>query len=159
MGGLGELYEEETHVGQEMSGGRRRRACLGWWEDFRSIFHAVRVGGEGCEFKKVLPDGGDTRFWKQFWANSELLGVKFNKLFRLSEQRENSVREMENWGVNGWEWDFKRSRPLLPREASLFNQLLNCINMYNLAPEKKDGWEWIHSRNDIYSTKEMYARM
>lgn len=73
------------------------------------------------EFKRVIGDGLGTQFWKDNWAEEGVLGVKFNRLFRLSVSKEESVGNMGHWEVGGCIWDFKWSRNLLARESLLLD--------------------------------------
>lgn len=69
--------------------------------------------------------------------------------FRISNQKECVVREMGKWGEEGWRWEFKWTRNLLPRDLSLLNQFLNHLSKFQLHKDKQDSWVW-KRRHIIY---------
>lgn len=69
------------------------------------------VIGEGMHagFAKIIGNAEGTKFVSDVWTGDFTLKVKFNRLFRISAQRESLVSECENWGQNGWVWELQWS--------------------------------------------------
>lgn len=57
-----------------------------------------------------------------------VLKNKFNRLFRINEQREVKICEMGYWGPSGWVWELKWSRELRGRGATLAIELISNLN-------------------------------
>lgn len=75
------------------------------------------------------------------WIEREPLYLKFNGLFRLSEQQDNLVGDMRIWNEASWSWDFKWIRPLHSGEEAYVNQLSISIDMVQLQLNGEDVWE------------------
>lgn len=57
--------------------------------------------GIHSNFSRNIGNGEGTKFWCDVWVGDFTLKVKFNRLFRISEQRTLLVNECGNWGNNG----------------------------------------------------------
>lgn len=70
----------------------------------------VRVmGGLRDKIKRVMGSGNEKSYWRDSWVDGKPLCVKFNRLFRISEQM---VGEMGVWGEEGWSWELRRNKNL-----------------------------------------------
>lgn len=126
-------------------GGRRCESCM------------VILGGGLCrDFKRIIGNGAGTLFWKDCWDDEGLLRVKFNRLFRLSLQKNYSIRKMGHWEERVWVWDF---RSMLDRESFYLDRLLQFFNRLHLSQDRTDSWVWIHSKNGKYCTKVAYDNL
>lgn len=65
----------------------------------------------------MLGNVKNTLVWRDVWVERKPLYLKFNRLFRLSEQHDSLVGDVGTWNVVVWSWDFK------------WTQLLMSINM------------------------------
>lgn len=78
--------------------GRERR--VGWWSKVVSL-----LGGEKGKWfvnnlKLSLGNGLSLSFWEGPWAGATSMREKFTRLFHLSEQKNELVREVGEW-ANG----------------------------------------------------------
>lgn len=85
------------------SGGARGRLRkpLGWWG---GVIKAVGGGEEGWfdeGLERVVGNGENTLFWWHKWVGSECLKDRFNRLFRLSLDKEAKIFEMGEWSGIG----------------------------------------------------------
>lgn len=67
-----------------------------------------------------------------------MLREKLERLYKLSIQKENVVREMGSWDESIWSWDLKWRRMLLPRENNMLIDLLHILDMTKLRQAEKD---------------------
>ncbi|KAL8537670.1 hypothetical protein ACS0TY_012704 [Phlomoides rotata] len=76
-----------------------------WWKDICEIY---KGSGVIKDFIRVVGNGNDTSFWSDTWLDDGLLKTKFNRLYRVSEQREYKVGEMgiklHQDGTDSWRW-------------------------------------------------------
>ncbi|KAL8554378.1 hypothetical protein ACS0TY_002529 [Phlomoides rotata] len=115
-----------------------------------------KEGGACGDFKKIIGSGSDTKFWEDGWIEDVCLKNKFERLFRLSEQKESYIEEMRSW-VNGvWEWDFRWIRPLSTRNLTSFNEMLIFLDRNKLQQRQVDHWEWIHEHKGQYEVNKAY---
>ncbi|KAL8501915.1 hypothetical protein ACS0TY_021147 [Phlomoides rotata] len=115
-GGLGREVDLEVPCGgygglewlnnvNNLSGGSRSGS--GWWKDISNLYWGKR-GEEGwkADFYKEVGEGENTLFWQDSWIDRECLKIKFNRLYKLSEQNEALISEMGFWENGKWVWDF-----------------------------------------------------
>ncbi|KAL8512922.1 hypothetical protein ACS0TY_019182 [Phlomoides rotata] len=107
---------------------------------------------------KVIGNGEGTDFWRDIWAGDVPLCENFNRLYRLSTQREDRVGDMGIWEEPGWRWDFKWRRGLRGRETEEVNILIACIYRNIPRREEQDQWRWRHSVTGCFSTKTAYQQ-
>lgn len=62
---------------------KQNKGWSGWWRDVCEIYSNSEKGGLCTEFMRVVGNGAGTLFCKDNWVEKGVLGVKFNKLFRL----------------------------------------------------------------------------
>lgn len=63
----------------------------------RSVF----TNGEGLcrEFVKTVGSGVSTSFWGECWVGDECFKFRFNRLFRISVQKESLISECGFWDL------------------------------------------------------------
>ncbi|KAL8544462.1 hypothetical protein ACS0TY_004859 [Phlomoides rotata] len=153
-GGLGMVYERTTYrEGARRRGVRSAQATSGWWRDICNIYVGKEGRGVCNDIYKVIGNGEGTDFWRDIWAGDVPLCEKFNRLYRLSTQREDRVGDMGIWEEHGWRWDFKWRRGLRGRETEELITLIACIDRNIPRREEQDQWRWRHSGTGYFSTK------
>lgn len=60
----------------------------------------------------------------------------FNRLYRISDQRDAKINEMGSWVDERWVWNFRWKMKLRERE------LLSILNRYELTQDRDDLWSW-----------------
>ena len=85
-----------------------------WWRDFKMAFHHSQQG-------RTLQNGtlwrvgcGDRiKFWEDSWVTGEeTLLAKYPRLYLISCQQNQVIRQMRAHKNTGWEWDFIWRRSL-----------------------------------------------
>ncbi|GKV30550.1 hypothetical protein SLEP1_g39351 [Rubroshorea leprosula] len=148
-------------------GFRRRRDWEGrevktnssfWWKALWKL-DEERGSNEGWVYKgvvKTVGEGNDTLFWHEKWCGDVPFREKFNRLFRLAEDKDALVKNMGEWRNGEWIWKWRWSRELLGREVTLVQDLNSLLHGSKLEQGKQDSWRWKHESKGSYSTKSAY---
>lgn len=118
-----------------------------WWADICKLFWGKKGVRMNADFSRVVGDESRTEFWSESWVDVVPLKAKFNHLYRICEQRESKVSENGHWGPNGWEWELKLTRVLRRGDDSRIEELMNCLNGYNLYKDSVNYCSWNHLNN------------
>lgn len=115
MGVLGHLGG-----GIEIDGEGGQKLMSRWLSDICKLYRGIlNVGDCLVSFQKILGIVRILLFWSDKWAGEFSLKERFNRLFRISVQRESVVNEMGVWENNVWKWELKWSRELRGREGGV----------------------------------------
>lgn len=113
---------------------------------------------ENC--KKVIGDGGSTKFWEEAWGTLEKsLRELYPRLYRLESHKDCLIKD--RIVVRGleldckWEW----SRELLDREVELVKEIEGYVNSLLIKEEEKDKWVWKGKNTFVYTTKDGYRKI
>lgn len=74
-----------------------RAAESSWWREILDLYGEEGQGGSRGDFKRVLGNGESIYFWKDVWVENEPLCLTFNRLYMLSEQKNERVSELRRW--------------------------------------------------------------
>ncbi|CAI8594931.1 unnamed protein product [Vicia faba] len=75
--------------------------------------------------------GSLTSFWKNTWVGDSSLHLRFPRLFQLSEQPFNFVREVGSWDGESWVWELKwRISFLFYYELALFIEFQSVLRNF-----------------------------
>ncbi|GKV14191.1 hypothetical protein SLEP1_g25095 [Rubroshorea leprosula] len=105
---------------------------------------------------KTMGEGNDTLFWHEKWCGDMSFKEKFNRLFRLAENKDVLVKNMGEWRDGEWNWKWCWRRELLGREHTSLQDLKELLQGSKLAKGKQDSWRWRHNPEGTYSTKFAY---
>lgn len=82
-----------------------------WWKDLHASCFDASSGGwfeEGIQ--RRIGEGNDTQFWNEKWLGVDCLRDLFGRLFILSMQQNNKIKDMGKWYRGVWRWDFRWRR-------------------------------------------------
>ncbi|GLT68412.1 hypothetical protein SLA2020_406460, partial [Shorea laevis] len=129
-----------------------------WWKALWKL-DKERGSYEGWMYNglvKTVGEGNDTLFWHEKWCGEVPFREKFNRLFRLAEDKEAFVKNMGEWRNGEWTWKWSWSRELLGRENTLLQDLNRLLHGSKLEQGQQDSWRWKHESKGTYSTKSAY---
>ncbi|KAK7274721.1 hypothetical protein RIF29_15818 [Crotalaria pallida] len=94
------------------------RTSSSWWQD---ICNLNKDGGFSNNWllgnwQKSIGNGRDTYFWFDSWVGGVPLKTRFNRLFNISEYKENKISDMGYWLSGKWHWSWRWRRELFSWE-------------------------------------------
>ncbi|XP_071689048.1 uncharacterized protein [Rutidosis leptorrhynchoides] len=93
-------------------------------------------------FKRVIGNGGNTRFWENVWLMDKPLKEVFKRLVRFDVNVHATVSDRVNWDGSGvtstWSWQ----REIYERTKDELDELEQLISAVVMVPEKDDSWNW-----------------
>lgn len=110
---------------------------------------------EACLQKKVF-EGNDTKFWGEKWLGNEHLEFGFHRLYNLSNQKTEFVKNMGSWIDGVWQWEFRWRRNLMGRELEWLAELLTELRAAHLVENKPDKWIWTLEGEGYFSVHSSY---
>jgi hypothetical protein len=127
--------------------------CSSWWKDLCHIDNGV--GWVNQVIAKKLGCGNSTHFWRDVWVGGQSLEHRFPRLFRISTQQDETIRNMGSW-VNGeWRWELLWRRNFFVWEEALFLELELIITNVELT-EVEDSWVWKPNVEEGFTVKSLY---
>jgi hypothetical protein len=124
-----------------------------WWKNIVGLDNVVpdkNWFSEALVWK--IGNGLSTSFWSIKWIGDALLAVTFPRLFSLSNQRENNVRDFCN---DDGIWSFTWRRNLFRWEEDLVSNLLDLLEPVIFSLEE-DSWCWLVGEEGEFSVKSSY---
>ncbi|MCH82343.1 LINE-1 reverse transcriptase like, partial [Trifolium medium] len=123
-----------------------------WWTDICSLDKESRCFADAVE--KKVGDGNITRFWTDIWLGNQSLRQRFPRMYGISTQKENTIKNMGRWDGNTWRWElhwrrnfFEWEEPIKlelfvrhvmePLEQFVFAKIWKCA-----APSKVCAFSW-----------------
>ncbi|GAU26446.1 hypothetical protein TSUD_294120 [Trifolium subterraneum] len=106
--------------------------------------------------KRRMGGGSTISFWKDIWVGDQTLQHRFPRLYGISMQQNNSVREVGNWVEGGWRWELLWRRNFFAWEEELVRELEDVIR-HMATTEEEDRWVWIPNEADGFSVKSLYV--
>jgi hypothetical protein len=91
--------------------------CSSWWRDICNLDQGVGWFNQ-LAFKK-LGSGNSIKFWKDTWLGDQSLEQRFPRLFSISTQQDETVREMGSRTNGVWRWRWRWRRELFVWEGNL----------------------------------------
>ncbi|KAL3030624.1 hypothetical protein AAZX31_03G230200 [Glycine max] len=92
-----------------------------WWRDLKKVFlysHQGQLINNGMKWR--VRSGDKVKFWEDRWLGGEdSLAGKYPRLYRISSQQHQLVRQMGSHKDRGWEWNFTWRRSLFDSEIDL----------------------------------------
>ncbi|GAU29820.1 hypothetical protein TSUD_223660 [Trifolium subterraneum] len=124
-----------------------------WWRDLCNLDK-----DEGWFNQVVLKKvgmGNSILFWKDVWAGDQSLEHRFPRLFGISIQQNEVVRNMGSWVNVEWRWELLWRRQFFVWENELVRELGEVLNIFPLS-EEVDRWVWKPNEAEGFSVKSLY---
>ncbi|KAE8681658.1 hypothetical protein F3Y22_tig00111311pilonHSYRG00247 [Hibiscus syriacus] len=80
-------------------------------------------------------------------------GVRFPRLFALSNNKRGKVAEFRMNSNSGWVWDIQMRRNLVDWEVEQWLQLISLLNNTNLSLLEENCWIWLGNGEGCFSAK------
>ena len=107
--------------------------------DFKGFRKEVQeVAMKGIRVK--IGDENKTSFWFDLWSGDENLKTRFPRLFMLSTQKHELVKDMGRWENMVLSWTFQWRRTLFAWEEELLGDLFYCCESLKVEG-KHEGCE------------------
>jgi mannosylglycoprotein endo-beta-mannosidase len=124
-----------------------------WWKNIVAIDDVVPDKKWFSEaLVRKIGNGLATPFWNSKWIGDSPLAITFPRLFSLSIQKENNVRDLCN---DDGTWVFSWRRNLFRWEEELFSNLLLILESVNFSLDD-DAWCWLVDEDGEFSVKSSY---
>ncbi|GKU94416.1 hypothetical protein SLEP1_g7914 [Rubroshorea leprosula] len=137
-----------------------------WWKELWRL-DTMGIGSEGWlseNIEKVVRDGSKTLFWHDKWVGPIPLNIRFNRLFRISGDKDALISNMGEWEDGEWKWRWRWRRNLLAWELELLRELTDtlqgtawlvwssCYNWWGIAvPQHHEGWNHLQQHVELFS--------
>jgi hypothetical protein len=122
--------------------GARSRASL-WWRDLVGLGVVRGVPGDWLQevFVKKLGNGSNTNFLHDIWCGPVKLAEVYPRLFKLSLQPDDFIRQIGVREDGVWVWQLKWRRPLFVWENEVLNSFLDFFASIPISIEDP-SWEF-----------------
>ena len=129
-----------------------------WWRDLKmALLHSQE--GQNLQNRTLWRVGcGDRiKFWEDRWVSGEeTLSAKYPRLYLISCQQNQFIRQMGDHKGTEWEWEFTWRRPLFDNEISTAVSFLREVEGKTIQQHRSDEWVWKADPSDIYSVQSAY---
>nr|KYP44579.1 Putative ribonuclease H protein At1g65750 family [Cajanus cajan] len=138
------------------------RGGSSWWNN---IIKASKSGKrekrewfqEGI--RRIIGDRKETYFWKQPWCERTALKDTYQRLFSVSEQKNELIADMGNWVGGYWTWNFRWRKNLFEWEEDSLRIMLSSINNIIMQQQQQDKWRWILHPSSSYTVSSTYLHL
>ena len=129
-----------------------------WWRDPKKALHHSDKGSILHNRLRWKVGGGDKiKFWEDRWiCQEETLATKYPRLYLISSQQNQTIRQMGTHKDTGWEWNFIWRRPMFDNEIDAAVSFLREVGRKSIQQQGLDVWEWSGDPSGIYSTHSAY---
>ena len=143
-GGWRSLYEE----------GRVGHQSL-WWKDLKQTVNSAQHGHiVHSKMRWKIVRGDKVRLWEDKWNQQQQpLAERYPRLYQISTQQNQTMRQMGQHMQSGWEWQFLWRRSLFENEIESAVNFLKDIEGIHIQQQGPDEWEWLGDQTRIYSTR------
>ncbi|MCI04536.1 putative ribonuclease H protein, partial [Trifolium medium] len=104
---------------------------------------------------KKMGGGNSIKFWKDVWVGDQTLESRFPRLFGVSVQQDNVVREVGRWVDGEWRWELLWRRNFFVWEEALMRNLMEVISHRGIT-DAEDRWVWKPNEAEGFTVKSMY---
>jgi hypothetical protein len=101
---------------------------------------------------RKLGNGGSTKFWIHRWMGERPLCEDYPRLFSISTQQQEVIRNMGQWSNNVWSWNLEWRRGLFQWEVDLVAKLESAISESSFLA-RDDAWVCDIGEDGEYSVK------
>ncbi|GKV19324.1 hypothetical protein SLEP1_g29604 [Rubroshorea leprosula] len=129
-----------------------------WWKELWRL-DTMGSDSEGWlseNIEKVVREGSKTLFWLDKWAGPIPLKSRFNRLFRISGDKDALISTMGEWEDGEWKWRWRWRRNLLAWELELLQELTDTLQGNQLIQGQEDYWIWQQDYKGKYTVKSAY---
>lgn len=107
-----------------------------------------------------MGNGQQTKFWVHPWVEGGELRTEFNRLYRISTNKDGTVAAMGGWYDGRWVWDWHWRRELFLREIDLLQQLeVVVVGQCNMQDHTSDKWVWKEDQSGLYTVRSAYKAL
>nr|KYP50798.1 Putative ribonuclease H protein At1g65750 family [Cajanus cajan] len=96
---------------------------------------------------------------KQPWCERTALKDTYQRLFSVSEQKNELIADMGNWVGGYWTWNFRWRRNLFEWEEDSLRIMLSSINNIIMQQQQQDKWRWILHPSSSYTVSSTYLHL
>ncbi|XP_071687323.1 uncharacterized protein [Rutidosis leptorrhynchoides] len=94
-------------------------------------------------------NGRSVKFWHDLWCGDSCLASRYNRLFHLDVNKNDSVAD--KWVNGDWQWVWSREE-IGSRNLALLNSLRHEINQVFIC-EREDKWVFSPASDGLFSVK------
>ena len=129
-----------------------------WWRDIkRAMGHSYQGRALQDGFRWKVGAGDRIKFWEDRWlCQEESLAEKYPRIYLISSQQHQPIRQVGSHKDNGWEWPFLWRRPLFDSEIDSAISFLEEVKGRHIQQQGDDVWEWIGHPSGTDSTSSAY---
>ena len=101
--------------------------------------------------------GDKCRFLEDCWVDNDVpLMLKYPRLYQISCQQQQTIKQMGSNIGAAWEWQLNWRRPLFDSEIAMADDFLGEIAQKEIHPHRADSWVWKPEPGGQYSSKSTY---
>ncbi|PNX59297.1 putative TIR-NBS-LRR resistance protein, partial [Trifolium pratense] len=116
-----------------------RTASL-WWKDLCSL--DSNDGWFRTAVGKKVGRGDATSFWNEVWIGNQSLRQRFPRLFGISSQQNDVIKDMGRMMDGRWHWEFTWRRERFVWEEEHYGQFVEILAPF-IPVEANDRWLWL----------------
>ncbi|MCH96537.1 LINE-1 reverse transcriptase like, partial [Trifolium medium] len=125
-----------------------------WWGDLCKLDSGV--GWFRQVVSKKVGRGNSTLFWKEVWVGDQPLEQRFKRLFDISLQQLDNIKDVGGRMNGEWRWNFRWRRHFFVWEDDLFREFEDVLRNVVIT-EDDDTWIWRPNVDEGFSVKSLYV--
>ncbi|KAH1202802.1 hypothetical protein GmHk_17G049183 [Glycine max] len=129
-----------------------------WWKDLKQTVNSAQLGDiVHSKMRWKIVRGDKVRLWEDKWNHQQQpLVERYPRLYQISTQQNQTIRQMGQHLQSGWEWQLLWRRPLFENEIESAINFLKDIEGIHIQQQGSDEWEWLGDQTRNYSTRSAY---
>ncbi|GKU85336.1 hypothetical protein SLEP1_g16 [Rubroshorea leprosula] len=144
----------------EWEGGPWRGSSSRWWSDLWKLDKDYNSEGWfRMNVFKVVGEGSETLFWHNIWVGNGPLKEKYDRLYRLSKDKDALISDIGDWSEREWQWRWRWRRPLFAWEHNLLQELQLELQGVQIKQGQQDNWIWKNGQKEGYSVRSAYKML
>jgi len=131
-----------------------------WWRDLHKVCtEGIGDGWFQAEMGWILGSGDKVKFWEDVWVGNSNLKSLFPRLYSISCNQGQTVKEVGEWEGSEWRWNLRWRRARFEWESVLETDLVIHIFRANVKRQEQDIRVWGINENGCFSVKTAYASL